>query len=160
MGIILVRKPNVVSSSRQQSEQPATARVRARRVPFLAWIPGVRVESRRPRVALWRPPASKLPCAKSFVSGQNPCKRLIFLKWHGRGREFESHQVHQNIPQHFKHLRGLLALFLSVEEVARSKARSKHGPKFCFPQMPAWYGSDRVSSPPNRTDSIASWYAW
>ena len=63
-------------------------------------------------------------------------------------------------PNTSKTYRGLIALFLFVEEVARSKARSKHGPKICFPQMLAWYGSDRVSSPPNRTDSVTSWYAW
>jgi hypothetical protein len=53
------------------------------------------MESRRPKVAQWRPPASKSHIAKSFVFGQNVRTRLIFLKWHGRGREFESHQVHQ-----------------------------------------------------------------
>jgi len=41
--------------------------------------------------------ASKSPTRKSFVSGENVCKRLIWLPWHGRGREFESHQVHQNL---------------------------------------------------------------
>jgi hypothetical protein len=30
---------------------------------------------------------------------------LIFLKWHGRGREFESHQVHQNISQTYSPVR-------------------------------------------------------
>jgi len=43
----------------------------------------------------WRPPESTWPLAKSFVLRQTVCKRLIFLKCHGRGREFESHQVHQ-----------------------------------------------------------------
>ena len=38
------------------------------------WSPGVRTESRRPKVAPWRPPASKSPCAKSFVSGGTPSK--------------------------------------------------------------------------------------
>ena len=49
MGIILIREIVVVSSSRQQSQQPATARVKARGVPILVWSPGVRVESRRPK---------------------------------------------------------------------------------------------------------------
>ena len=62
-------------------------RAKARSVPFLVWSPGVRVESRGLKMAPWRPPASKCPCAKSFVSGGNVCKWLIFLKWHGRGRE-------------------------------------------------------------------------
>ena len=60
--------------------------------------PGVRVESRHHDVAAWSPPAStasKSPLAKSFSLLENVRKRLIFLKWHGRGREFESHQVHQ-----------------------------------------------------------------
>jgi len=67
-------------------------------VPFPMWSPGVRVESKRPKVAPWRPLKSKSPPAKSFVLRQTVCKRLIFLKWHGRGCEFESHQVHQNKP--------------------------------------------------------------
>src|ERR1019366_10568107 len=62
-----------------------------------AWSSGVRVESKLPKTAQWRPPASKSPLAKSFVSGGNLCKRLIFLKWHGRGRRFEPVQVHQNV---------------------------------------------------------------
>ena len=47
------------------------------------WNPGVRTESRRSKVAPWRPPASTGPPAKSFVFRQNACKRLIFLKWLG-----------------------------------------------------------------------------
>ena len=58
MGIILIEKSIVVCSSRQQSQQLATARVKARGVPFLVWSPGVRVESRRPKAASWSPPAS------------------------------------------------------------------------------------------------------
>src|ERR1039457_1392554 len=81
-----------------------TARVKARQTPILVWSPGVRVESRRPKVAPWRPLASKSPFAKSFVSGGSVRKRLIFLKWHGRGREFESHQVHQNISNTYRFL--------------------------------------------------------
>src|SRR4051794_39323762 len=42
--------------------------------------------------------ASKPPRAKSFVCGKKLCKRLIFLKWHGRGQGFESLQVHQTSP--------------------------------------------------------------
>jgi hypothetical protein len=51
VGIIFMCKPNVAVSSRQHSEPPATVRVKARRVTFLVWSPGVRVESRRPKVA-------------------------------------------------------------------------------------------------------------
>jgi hypothetical protein len=55
-------------------------------------------EKRRP----WRPPASKPPPAKSFVFCENPRKSLIFLKWHGRGREFEPPQVHQNFSNTYR----------------------------------------------------------
>jgi len=75
------------------------ARRKARHMPARAWSPGVRVESRRRKSRPWRPPESTSPLAKSFVLRQTVCNRLIFLKWHGRGREFESHQVHQNKPQ-------------------------------------------------------------
>ena len=47
------------------------ARRKARHVPARAWSPGVRVESRRPKAAPWRPPESTRPRAKSFVSGKN-----------------------------------------------------------------------------------------
>ena len=67
------------------------------------------VESRSPhgvqtpkKDAQWSPPASKSYCAKSCVSGVPACKRLIFLKWHGRGREFESHQVHHNVSNTYR----------------------------------------------------------
>ena len=43
MGIVLIGKSVVVCSSRQQSPQPATARVKAR------WVPVPRVESWSPR---------------------------------------------------------------------------------------------------------------
>jgi hypothetical protein len=96
MGILLIEKCFVVCSSRQQSQQPATARVKARQVPVPGvepWSPsGVQTRKNAPP---WRPVASKSLRTKSFVSGGNPCKSLIFLTWHGRGREFESHQVHQ-----------------------------------------------------------------
>jgi hypothetical protein len=59
---------------------------------------GVRVESGRSKTAPWSPLASKRRTAKSFILAQNVCNLLISLKWHGRGREFESHQVHQ-VPQ-------------------------------------------------------------
>src|ERR1039458_1835930 len=72
-------------------------RAKARRGPVLGVESGVRVESRRQKVAPWRPPASKSPRAKSFVSGGTVRKGLIFLKWHGRGRRFEPDQVHQNV---------------------------------------------------------------
>jgi len=55
------------------------------------------MESKSPRTAPWRPLASISPLAKSFVSRQDVGKRLIFLKWHGRGRRFEPVQVHQTI---------------------------------------------------------------
>jgi len=48
-----------------------TARERASRVLFLIWSPGVRVESRRPKAAPWRPPESTRPRAKSFLSRKN-----------------------------------------------------------------------------------------
>ena len=74
MGIILIRKSIVVVSSRQHLK---AARNRARRHAtgqLPVWSPGVSVESRRPKIAPWRPPASKSPCAKSFVSGGRLCK--------------------------------------------------------------------------------------
>ncbi len=37
---------------------------------------------------------SKPPSCKSCVFNVEIRKRLILLPWHGRGREFESHQVH------------------------------------------------------------------
>jgi hypothetical protein len=52
MGIVLIWKPIVVSFGRQQMEQPATARVKARRVPIPdveSWSPrGVQRPKRRP----------------------------------------------------------------------------------------------------------------
>ena len=82
----------------QQTTIPSAcnrARATALHVPIGVWSPGVRVESKRQKAAPWRPPESTSPLAKSFVLRQTVCKRLIFLPWHGRGREFESHQVHQ-----------------------------------------------------------------
>jgi hypothetical protein len=38
---------------------------------------------------------SKSPSRNSFVFRAIPRKRLVLSPWHGRGREFESHQVHQ-----------------------------------------------------------------
>jgi len=62
------------------------------------------------RTRPWRPPEFTSPLAKSFVLRQTICKRLIFLKWHGRGREFESLQVHQNKAQQNTDLRNACAL--------------------------------------------------
>ena len=42
--------------------------------------------------------ASKSVARKSFLFGEDVCKLLISVPWNGRGREFESHQVHQNRP--------------------------------------------------------------
>ena len=39
--------------------------------------------------ARWRPPESKPPLAKSFILRQAVCKRLIFLKWHGRAHSLQ-----------------------------------------------------------------------
>jgi hypothetical protein len=47
MASSLYAKQIVVSFGRQQIEQPATARGKARHVPAPVWSPGVRVESRR-----------------------------------------------------------------------------------------------------------------
>ena len=44
---------------------------RAKASQSLGWSPEVRVESRRQRVAPWRPPASKSWSAKSFIFGRN-----------------------------------------------------------------------------------------
>jgi len=82
------------ADNNHNSLQPRARKHATDRSPM--WSPEVRVESRRPKAAPWRPPESTRPRAKSFVSGRNVRKLLIFLKWHGRGREFESHQVHQN----------------------------------------------------------------
>src|SRR5271165_864270 len=85
------------------------------------------VKSRSPcrgqivKAAPWRPPASTSPLAKSFVLRQTVCKRLIFLKWHGRGREFESHQVHQNKAQQNIDLRKWLCASTS-----RKRSRGVH----------------------------------
>lgn len=54
------------------------------------------MESRTVKIHPRRPPASKSPSAKSFVSRENHCKLLISLKWRGRGQGFELLQVHQN----------------------------------------------------------------
>jgi hypothetical protein len=67
------QKSVVVCSSRQQSQQPATARVKAR------WVPVPGVESWSPsgvqtaKMAFWSPLASKPRTAKSFVSGGSDC---------------------------------------------------------------------------------------
>lgn len=73
MGIVLIGN-SIVVSSRQQSEQPTTAR---ESTPFAnlrcgvlesAWSPNVQ------KAALWRPLASKWPSAKSFVFRKTTCK--------------------------------------------------------------------------------------
>jgi hypothetical protein len=126
VGIILIEKAIVVVSSRQQSEQPATARVRAGRGPSPAWSPGVRVESKPRKPAPWRPMASKSLSAKSFVLRQFVCKCLIFLKWHGRGRRFEPDQVHQTSPQQLRELphSRRSAYWLSANSGARSQSQT------------------------------------
>ena len=62
--------------------------------------------------------ASKPRAAKSFVSVQNVCNSLIFLKWHGRGREFESHQVHQ-MPQRLTKTERAKCVFWSPNGVQK-----------------------------------------
>ncbi|SPF39163.1 hypothetical protein SBA4_2310049 [Candidatus Sulfopaludibacter sp. SbA4] len=90
IGNILLSSP-----ADNKSHRLATARVRASPAPIETWRPGVRTESRPSKCSPWRPLASKQPSANPFAFSGDLRKSLIFLKWHGRGREFESHQVHQ-----------------------------------------------------------------
>ena len=94
-GIVLMRKKNVVSSSRQHSQRLATARESTRRAVSM-WSLGVRTESRPSKSPPWRPPESKPPSTNPCIFSGDLCKSLIFLKWHGRGQGFESLQVHQS----------------------------------------------------------------
>jgi hypothetical protein len=61
---------------RQTTNRAACNRAResTTRASPRAWSPGVHVESRRPKVAPWRPPESTPPLAKSFVLRQTVCK--------------------------------------------------------------------------------------
>jgi hypothetical protein len=74
MGIILMEKPNIVSSSKQHLER---AYNRAHKHAVCLFRCGILESARSPdqrKNPLWRPLASKSSSAKSFVSFQDACK--------------------------------------------------------------------------------------
>jgi hypothetical protein len=89
--------PYMETDCRLLRQRTKRARVKACHAPARVWSPEVRVESKSQK-----PPRGvhRSPCRlflSLYVLRQTVCKRLIFLKWHGRGRKFESHQVHQTL---------------------------------------------------------------
>ena len=88
------------------------------------------------------------------------CKLLIPAPWHGRGQRFEPVQVHQ---PHLLHTTLLVRTcgcdpFHDYSPQGPKKVQTRS--KVCFQRVDSWYGSDRVSSPPNLIDYRTSWYAW